>query len=89
MSPRFTWTRRTASPRPSWCSAPVPPVALQHRLDKGLSLRDPPIPRPSGSIGGLGLAIAQRVALLHGGSLRPLPAPEGGTRMSLALPLAA
>ena len=70
-------------------SGPGLPAALQQRLDEGLSLRDPPIPRPSGSIGGLGLAIAQRVAVLHGGSLRPLPAPEGGTRLSLALPLAA
>jgi len=29
------------------------------------------------------------VALLHGGSLLPLPAPHGGTRLCLALPLAA
>ena len=42
----------------------------------------------SGGIGGLGLAIAQRVAVLHGGSLRPLPSPGGGTRLCLALPLA-
>ena len=42
-----------------------------------------------GGIGGLGLAIAQRVALLHGGSLLPLPAPQGGTVLCLALPLAA
>ena len=38
--------------------------------------------------GRLGLAIAQRVALLHGGSRLPLPAPLGGTRLCLALPLA-
>ena len=42
-----------------------------------------------GGIGGLGLAIAQRVAQLHGGSLQPLAAPDGGTRLCLALPLAA
>lgn len=65
------------------------PGELHHRLDQGLSLRDPPIKRSSGGIGGLGLAIAQRVAVLHGGSLRPLPAPFGGTRLCLALPLAA
>jgi signal transduction histidine kinase len=65
------------------------PGELHHRLDQGLSLRDPPIRRSSGGIGGLGLAIAQRVAVLHGGSLRPLPAPLGGTRLCLALPLAA
>jgi signal transduction histidine kinase len=65
------------------------PGELHLRLDQGLSLRDPPIKRSSGGIGGLGLAIAQRVAVLHGGSLRPLPAPLGGTRLCLALPLAA
>lgn len=65
------------------------PGELHHRLDQGLSLRDPPIKRSSGGIGGLGLAIAQRVAVLHGGSLRPLPAPGGGTRLCLALPLVA
>jgi len=41
-----------------------------------------------GGIGGLGLAIAQRVAILHHGSLMPLPSPRGGTRICLALPLA-
>jgi signal transduction histidine kinase len=65
------------------------PGELHLRLDQGLSVRDPPIKRNTGGIGGLGLAIAQRVAVLHGGSLRPLPAPMGGTRLCLALPLAA
>ncbi len=64
------------------------PGELLLRLDRQQSLRDPPLKRTSGGIGGLGLAIAQRVALLHGGSLRPLPAPQGGTRLCLALPLA-
>lgn len=70
-------------------SGPGLPGELHQRLDQGQSLRDPPIKRRSGGIGGLGLAIAQRVAVLHGGSLRPLPAPGGGTRLCLALPLAA
>lgn len=65
------------------------PPELAARLDQQASLRDPPIRRSSGGIGGLGLAIAQRVALLHGGSLLPLPAPQGGTLLCLALPLAA
>ena len=65
------------------------PSELQERLAQGLSLREPPIRRRSGGIGGLGLAIAQRVAVLHGGSLRPLPTPGGGTRLCLLLPLAA
>lgn len=70
-------------------SGPGLPLELQARLAQGLSLREPPIRRRSGGIGGLGLAIAQRVAVLHGGSLRPLPAPGGGTRLCLLLPLAA
>jgi signal transduction histidine kinase len=63
------------------------PAVLSERLEQGQSLRDPPIARSGGGMGGLGLAIAQRVALLHGGSLQPLPAPAGGTRLCLALPL--
>jgi len=69
-------------------SGPGLPSELQDRLMQGQSLREPPIKRRSGGIGGLGLAIAQRVALLHGGSLRPLPAPDGGTRLCMQLPLA-
>ena len=69
-------------------AGPGLPTELHHRLDRGQSLRDPPIKRSGGGIGGLGLAIAQRVAVLHGGSLRPLPSPLGGTRLCLALPLA-
>jgi signal transduction histidine kinase len=64
------------------------PAELRQRLEDGQSLRDPPLKRTHGGIGGLGLAIAQRVAALHGGSLKPLPGPKGGTRLCLALPLA-
>ena len=77
-------------------SGPGLPAELLRRLGAQACLRDPPMPRQrdsagghAGGIGGLGLAIAQRVALLHGGSLLPLPAPQGGTRLCLALPLAA
>ncbi|GCL63431.1 HAMP domain-containing sensor histidine kinase [Pseudaquabacterium pictum] len=70
-------------------NGPGLPPDLQARLDQQASLRDPPLRRSGGGIGGLGLAIAQRVAQLHGGSLRPLATPEGGTRLCLALPLAA
>ena len=65
------------------------PLELAARLDQQASLRDPPLRRTGGGIGGLGLANAQRVALLQGGSLLPLPAPQGGTVLCLALPLAA
>ena len=64
------------------------PPELMRRLELGQSVREPPIQRAGGGIGGLGLAIAQRVAVLHGGSLRSLPALSGGTRLCLALPLA-
>lgn len=64
------------------------PADLAHRLEHDESLRDRPPRRSGGGIGGLGLAIAQRVAVLHGGSLRSLPSPQGGTRLCLALPLA-
>lgn len=70
-------------------AGPGLPPELHARLGLQRSLRDPPILRAGGGIGGLGLAIAQRVAQLHGGSLLPLPAPQGGTRLCLALPLAA
>ena len=69
-------------------AGPGLPAELSQRLESGQSLRDPPPKRTSGGIGGLGLAIAQRVAVLHGGSLRSLPAPHGGTRLCLAFPLA-
>jgi signal transduction histidine kinase len=68
-------------------AGPGLPAELQQRLRQGQSLREPPLRRTRGGIGGLGLAIAQRVAQLHGGSLTPLPAPGGGTRLCLALPV--
>ncbi len=56
------------------------------RLDAGRPVRDPPFRRPGGGFGGLGLEIAQRIATIHGGSLKPLPV-RGGTRLALPLPL--
>jgi signal transduction histidine kinase len=64
------------------------PAELSRRLNTGADVRDGPLQRPDGGIGGLGLAIVQRIATLHGGSLRTLPAPQGGTRLALLLPLA-
>ena len=67
-------------------AGPGLPGELANRLRSGQPLREPPLRRPGGGIGGLGLAIAQRIAVLHGGSLQLLPAPQGGTRLCLALP---
>lgn len=69
-------------------TGPGLPIELAERLERGQSVRDPPIKRTSGGIGGLGLAIAQRVAVLHGGSLRPCASARGGTSLCLALPMA-
>lgn len=69
-------------------AGPGLPSEVALRLQQGQSLRDPPLQRPGGGIGGLGLAIAQRVAQLHGGSLMPSVTSGGGTCLCLALPLA-
>jgi signal transduction histidine kinase len=69
-------------------NGPGLPEELRRRLDSGVSVRDPAVRRPAGGgMGGLGLAIAQRIAVLHGGRLHTLPAPQGGTTLRLALPL--
>lgn len=64
------------------------PPELLRRLDCGQSLRDPPMARPGGGIGGLGLAIAQRIATLHGGWLRPVASTTGGAHLCLSIPVA-
>lgn len=64
------------------------PAELRQRLVSGGALRDPPMLRPGGGFGGLGLAIAQRIASLHGGSLSLRASSASGTTLCLALPLA-
>jgi signal transduction histidine kinase len=71
-------------------NGPGLPKELEDRLETGQSLRDPPIKSTNGGIGGLGLAIAQRIAILHGGSLTTLKysaEKELGTKLCLTLPL--
>ena len=63
------------------------PPELARRLDAGQSVREPPPRRPGGGIGGLGLAIAQRIAVLHGGTLSTLPSRGSGTLLALNLPM--
>lgn len=64
------------------------PEELASRLNAGEPVREPAQRRASssGGGGGLGLAIAQRIAALHGGRLQSLPVDGGGTRLCLALP---
>lgn len=64
------------------------PVELSRRINSGQPLRDPPLVRSGGGFGGLGLAIVQRIAALHGGSLRAIQRVGGGTSFCLALPIA-
>jgi signal transduction histidine kinase len=60
---------------------------LARQLDAGLPVRDLLALRPGHPVGGLGLAITQRIAQLHGGSLRTLPGEGRGARLVLHLPL--
>jgi signal transduction histidine kinase len=66
------------------------PIELVRRLESGASVRDPAVRRHAGGgMGGLGLAIAQRIAILHGGRLQATTSAGGGTQMCLALPRSA
>jgi signal transduction histidine kinase len=58
---------------------------ILERLSQGASLRKPPLKRTSRSIGGLGLAISQRIVKLHGGKLTASNRPDGGGVISLCL----
>lgn len=63
---------------------------LPRDIEDGLSRSQPlhqlRLWRPGGGIGGLGLAIAQRIAWLHGGTLKALRSGGEGTLLCLALP---
>ncbi len=55
------------------------------RLSLGRSLRSPPLKRTTSCIGGLGLAISQRIAKLHGGNLSACNRPNEGGQIRLNL----
>jgi signal transduction histidine kinase len=58
---------------------------ILERLSRGASLRTPPLKRAVSTIGGLGLAISQRIVKLHGGKLSASNRPDGGSLISLNL----
>jgi two-component system, OmpR family, osmolarity sensor histidine kinase EnvZ len=60
------------------------PAALVDHLKQPFTRRDPARSGSSGA--GLGLAIANRVAILHGGTLELLPREGGGLEARLSLP---
>jgi signal transduction histidine kinase len=65
------------------------PDEIALRLAANRPVREPPLRRPGGGFGGLGLAIAQRIAWLHGGSLDARRSSSRGTQLCLAIPLRA
>jgi signal transduction histidine kinase len=69
-------------------AGPGLPPEVAARLAARRSTRDVLMRRNAGGLGGLGLAIAQRVAWMHGGALVPQPAAGGGACLCLLLPLA-
>jgi signal transduction histidine kinase len=58
---------------------------ILERISHGASLRTPPLKRAVSTIGGLGLAISQRIVKLHGGKLSASNRPDGGSLISLNL----
>jgi signal transduction histidine kinase len=56
---------------------------ILERLSQGSSLRIPPLKRAASTIGGLGLAISQRIMKLHDGKMSACNRPDGGGLISI------
>ncbi len=70
-------------------NGPGLPADLIEQLERRQPLKALPKQKRTGGLGGLGLSIAQRIAVLHGGCLLPLHTQQKGTTLCFSLPLPA
>jgi signal transduction histidine kinase len=68
-------------------NGPGLPPHLIEQLGSRQPLKPSPQRKRTGGLGGLGLSIAQRIAILHGGQLFPVDLQKAGTTLCFALPL--
>jgi signal transduction histidine kinase len=68
-------------------NGPGLPPNLIAQLERRQPLKPTPARKRTGGLGGLGLSIAQRIAILHGGHLLPIERDQGGTALCFSLPM--
>jgi signal transduction histidine kinase len=68
-------------------NGPGLPLHLVEQLERRQTIKPTPQRKKTGGLGGLGLSIAQRIAVLHGGNLFPVSRSKAGTTLCLVLPL--
>jgi signal transduction histidine kinase len=68
-------------------NGPGLPPHLVSQLERRQTLKPSPQRKRTGGLGGLGLSIAQRIAILHGGHLLPVASTSRGTTLCFTLPL--